>query len=46
MLLIVGDADTTVPPEQSAQMADRLVSFGIVEGSSPCMMNSIYTNSP
>jgi hypothetical protein len=30
----------------AAQMADRLVSFGIVAGSSPCTMNSIYTNSP
>ena len=29
MLLIVGDADTTVPPEQSRQMVDRLESVGV-----------------
>lgn len=30
----------------AAQMADRPVSFGAVAGSSPCMMNSIYINTP
>ena len=30
----------------AAQMADRPVSFGITAGSSPCQMNSVYTNTP